>query len=490
MPKKLKIVHISSEVAPFSKTGGLADVARSLPKAIKRLGHEVVVVTPMYGQVIDKDKYDLKLIYANVKVYLNSKETIRVSYWKGYSMEDLSIYFIECKKYFSKRKTLYESGHENARWLVFDVAALKLLSLLKFEADIVNCHDWQTGLIPYYLKTDFRYSKTLRKAKTIFTIHNLIFQLGKNWWEIPAKKKDNGRKRIPHLSDPNIEYINFAKRAILSADAISTVSEQHREEIITKHYGQDLHRILKNRQNKLFGIVNGISYNAFNPMKDPGLHKNYNHRSIKRKKLNKKFLQRMFKLPEDEKIPLMGMVMRVSYQKGFNLLFDALGGIMKLNVQLVVMGGADKHYRDEVNKYIKKYPKKINAHLKFNTKDATKVYSGSDMFLMPSHMEPCGITQLIAMRYGSIPVVRHVGGLIDTVSDYNPETKKGNGFVFKEFDSREFLIAITRAVENFKSRKEWRDLAVRVMQESNSWEIPAKKYVDLYYKIIKMNGKK
>ncbi|MCK5319945.1 glycogen synthase, partial [Candidatus Parcubacteria bacterium] len=311
-----------------------------------------------------------------------------------------------------------------------------------------------------------------------------------NWWEIPAKKKDNGRKRIPHLSDPNIEYINFAKRAILSADAISTVSEQHREEIITKHYGQDLHRILKNRQNKLFGIVNGISYNAFNPMKDPGLHKNYNHRSIKRKKLNKKFLQRMFKLPEDEKIPLMGMVMRVSYQKGFNLLFDALGGIMKLNVQLVVMGGADKHYRDEVNKYIKKYPKKINAHLKFNTKDATKVYSGSDMFLMPSHMEPCGITQLIAMRYGSIPVVRHVGGLIDTVSDYNPETKKGNGFVFKEFDSREFLIAITRAVENFKSRKEWRDLAVRVMQESNSWEIPAKKYVDLYYKIIKMNGKK
>ena len=204
MPKKLKIVHISSEVAPFSKTGGLADVARSLPKAIKRLGHEVIVVTPMYGQIIDKDKYDLKLIYANVKVYLNSKETIRVSYWKGYSMEDLPIYFIECKKYFSKRKTLYGSGHENARWLVFDVSALKLLSLLKFEADIVNCHDWQTGLIPYYLKTDFRYSKTLRKAKTIFTIHNLIFQLGKNWWEIPAKQKDNGRKRIPHLSDPNI----------------------------------------------------------------------------------------------------------------------------------------------------------------------------------------------------------------------------------------------------------------------------------------------
>ena len=196
----------------------------------------------------------------------------------------------------------------------------------------------------------------------------------------------------------------------------------------------------------------------------------------------------MFKLPEDEKIPLIGMVMRVSYQKGFNLLFDALDGIMKLNVQLVIMGGADKYYKDEINKYIRKYPKKINAHLKFNIKDATKVYSGSDIFLMPSHMEPCGITQLIAMRYGSIPIVRHVGGLIDTVSDYNPETKKGNGFVFKAFDSRELLIAVTRAVENFKNRKAWRDLAVRVMQESNSWEIPAKKYITLYRKALRSNG--
>ncbi|MCK4554418.1 glycogen/starch synthase, partial [Candidatus Parcubacteria bacterium] len=208
MSKNLKIVHISSEVAPYSKTGGLADVARSLPKALKRLGHKVVVITPLYGQVINKKKYKLKLVYDNVKVYLNSKEAIRINYWQGYLMDDLPIYFIENKKYFSQRKTLYGSTHENVRFLIFDVAALKLISLLKYEADIVHCHDRQTGLIPFYLKTDFRYSKTLRKAKTIFTIHNLIFQMGKNWWEVPLNKKDYGRKRIPHISDPDIEYIN------------------------------------------------------------------------------------------------------------------------------------------------------------------------------------------------------------------------------------------------------------------------------------------
>ena len=197
--KKLKVVHIASEVAPFSKTGGLGDVARSLPKAIKRLGHEVIIVTPLYGRVIDKKERDLKLIFKDVNLRLNSQENITVNYWQGYLMDDLPVYFIECKKFFSKHKKLYGSARENARFLVFNVASLKLLSLLKFSADIIHCHDWQTGLIPYYLKTDFRYSKTLKKAKTVFTIHNLIFQFGHNWWEIPARSKDYGRKRIPHL---------------------------------------------------------------------------------------------------------------------------------------------------------------------------------------------------------------------------------------------------------------------------------------------------
>jgi len=483
--KKLKIVSIASEVAPFSKTGGLADVTRSLPKALKRLGHEVIVVTPLYGQTIDKKKYRLKLWQGHVKVYLNSREAVRINYWQGYLLKGLPVYFIENKKYFSRCKSLYGSSHENARFLIFNVAALKLISLLKYEADIVHCHDWQTGLIPYYLKTDFRYSKTLRKAKTVFTIHNLAFQLGHNWWEVPVKKKDYGHSRIPHLDNSAIERINFAKRAILSADVINTVSEQYREEIMTKKFGQDLHRILRNRQDKLFGIINGIDYKAFNPENDPGLFKNYNYRSPNLKVQNKTQLQKQFDLPVDARIPVIGMVTRIAEQKGFDLLFDTINAVTALNAQIIIMGGGDQSYVNKIKHYIKKYPRKINAYLEFNTVDATKVYAGSDMFLMPSRFEPCGVTQLIAMRYGSIPIVRHIGGLIDTVRDFNPSTKQGNGFVFKRYNSRELLVAITRAVENFKYNDVWKNLIIKVMQESNSWEIPARKYAALYRKVIR-----
>lgn len=488
MQKKLKIVHIASEIAPFSKTGGLADVARSLPKAIKRLGHGVIVVTPLYGRVINKKEHNLKLIFDNIKVYLNSKEAISVNYWRGYLMKELPVYFIENKKYFSKRKTLYGSTHENARFLIFDVAALKLISLLKYETDIVHCHDRQAGLIPFYLKTDFRYSKTLRKAKTIFTIHNLIFQMGKNWWEVPSDKKDYGRKRIPHIADPNIEYINFAKRAILSADIISTVSEQYREEIMTKKFGQDLHRILKNREDRLFGIVNGIDYNAYNPQNDPGLFKNYNYKKIHRKKLNKAYLQKKFGLAIKKEIPLFCATSRVTFQKGFELIFQILDHLLSIDLQIIIMGDGDNEYIRRLKKYQKKYPQKI-VWLPFskNQKYETLVYAGSDFFLLPSHHEPCGINQLIAMRYGCVPIVRKVGGLYDTVENFDPINKRGTGFSFDKFDSFSLFGAIIRALETKKYKNAWRDIMVRAMRESNSWEIPAKKYISLYMKAIKNN---
>ncbi len=490
MAKKLKIVSISSEVAPFSKTGGLADVARSLPKALKRLGHEVIVITPLYGQVIDKKANNLELVYEHEKIYLNSQEAVRINYWRGYLLKNLPIYFIETKKFFSQRKALYGSTHENARFLVFDVAALRLISLLKFEADIVHCHDWQTGLIPFYLKTQFRYSKTLEKAKTIFTIHNLVFQLGRNWWEVPADKKDYGHKRIPHISDPDIEYINFAKRAILSADLINTVSEQYREEIMTKRLGQDLHRILRNREDRLFGIVNGIDYNAYNPDNDPGLFKNYNHREIHRKELNKEFMQKKFGLPVNQKTPILCTTSRVTFQKGFQLIANIMEQLMRFDLQLIVIGSGDRNYIKELQKYAKKYPKKlavIPSHEK-NQKYETLIYAGSDLFLLPSHHEPCGINQLIAMRYGCIPIVRKVGGLNDTVTNFNPTMGKGTGFNFEQFDEFSLFGAIVRALEIYKIKDLWRNLVVRIMQESNSWEIPARKYVALYRKALRGDG--
>ncbi len=485
---KIKIVHIASEVAPFSKTGGLGDVSRSLPKAQSRLGHDVMIITPFYEKAIDMEKYDLKPVFKNVKIYLNSVDQVEVTYWKGYLMEDLPVYFIENKKYFSKKKKLYGSSHENARFLVFDVAALKLLSLLKFKADIVHCHDWQTGLIPFFLNNDFRYSKTLKKARTIFTIHNLVFQLGHNWWEVPLADRDYGRKRIPHLDNPSIENINFAKRAILSSDIINTVSEQYRDEIMTKRFGQDLQRILKNRSDRLFGIINGIDYNAYNPENDTSLFRNYNYEKVGGKTDNKKALQKKFGLPVDPKIPLLCATSRVTFQKGFEQIIRLLPQFLRLDAQFVFIGSGDKRYIKELLKIARKHPKKIvviPSHEE-NQKYETLVYAGSDFFLLPSVHEPCGINQLIAMRYGCIPIVREVGGLYDTVSNYNPSTGSGSGFTFKGEDDFSFYSAIIRGLENYRHLDSWKELVEKAMQESNSWEIPAKKYIKLYRKAMKL----
>lgn len=491
MAKKLKIVSIASEIAPFSKTGGLADVARSLPKAIKRLGHDIIAIAPLYGRTINKQKYGLKPIFTNVKVYLNSKETITVNYWQGYLMEGLPVYFIENNKYFSQRKSLYGSSHENARFLTFDVAALKLISLLKYEADIVHCHDWQTGLIPFYLKTDFRYSKTLSKAKTIFTIHNLAFQFGRNWWEVPPEKKDFGRSRIPHLANPDIEYVNFMKRAILSADIINTVSEQYRKEIMTKNFGQDLQRILKNREKRLFGIVNGIDYNAYNPQSDPGLFSQYTYKKIHRKKLNKVYAQKKFGLPIDQNIPLVCATSRVAYQKGIELIIKVFEKLSGLKAQFIIMGDGDKGYINQLKKIQNNFPNKL-VWLPFfkNRNHETLLYAASDFFLLPSHHEPCGLNQMIAMRYGAVPIVRKVGGLNDTVKNYAPDKQTGTGFVFENFNEDSLYDALERALAAKKNPQDFRNLMVRVMKESNSWEIPAKKYIALFEKAGRIkNGK-
>jgi len=490
MFKKLKIVHISSEVAPFSKTGGLGDVSRSLPKALSRLGHEVMIITPLYGRLIDKQEYKLRLVFSNVELWLNSEEKIKVNYWRGYLLSGLPVYFIECKKFFSKHRRIYGSPRENARFLVFNVAALKLLSLLKFSADIIHCHDWQTGLIPYYLKTDFRYSKTLKKAKTIFTIHNLIFQFGHNWWEVAPADKDYGRGKIPHLDDPRLENINFAKRAILSADFINTVSEQYREEIMTKKFGQDLNRILENRRDRLTGIVNGIDYNTYNPEKDKSIRKKYSVNNLSGKTENKVYIQELFGLPKDGSLPIFCMTSRVTFQKGFELVIKILPQLLKLDAQFIIIGAGDRSYVKVLQKSAKQFPNKLTviASHEANQQYETAVYAGADFFLLPSNHEPCGINQLIAMRYGCVPIVREVGGLYDTVENFSPQTKRGTGFTFKNDDSFDFYHAIIRALENYQHKNVWVSLVKRAMKQSNGWEIPAKKYLELYKRVISLNN--
>ncbi len=489
MSNKLNIAFVSSEVSPFSKSGGLADVSRSLSKAIRRLGHEVIGITPYYGKHIDLEKHKLKIVFANIKVYADEKESIYVNYWLGHLADGLPVYFIEYKKYFSKKFQLYGSGHENARFYLFNLAALKLISLLKFKADIIHCHDWHTGLIPYLLKTEFRDSATMEKTKTIFTIHNLVFQMGHNWWEVPADKKDDGKAKLPLTSDPDFENINFAKRAIMNADIINTVSEQYKEEIMTKEGGQDLHIILKNRANRLYGIINGIDYFTYNPETDPGLAKNYSFGKLNDRKANKEFLQKKVGLPINRYIPILCSTSRVTFQKGFELVLKILESLLRLDIQLIILGDGDKNYINELKKQTKKHPKKIAWFSYYeNPSLETLIYAGSDIFLMPSYHEPCGINQLIAMRYGCVPVVRRVGGLLDTVENFNPLKKTGNGFSFNHFDPFALFGAIIRALETHKHKDIWSSLMATAMMQSNSWEIPAKKYINLYKKALKLKN--
>ncbi len=488
MSNKLKIIHISAEVAPFSKTGGLADVARSLPKALKRLGHDISIITPLYGKKISKDKWKLKQIYKDIEIFLNSKESVKVNFWQGELMEGLPVYFIENREYFSKSKNMYGFSDENARFLVFSVAALKLIALFKTKPDIIHCHDWQTGLIPFYFKTNFLYSKNLKKVKTVFTIHNLIFQLGHNWWEIPLERRDYGRSRLPHLSDKRIEDINFAKRAILSADIINTVSEQYRSEIMTKRFGQDLHRILKNREKRLYGIINGIDYNAYNPENDPGLIYPYSHKNpsqiMENRRKNKLEIQKKLNLNENTKIPVLCTTSRLTFQKGFDLILKAIDSLLKHDLQIIIMGDGSKDYVNPLKKLMRKFPKKF-IWLAFNQEIETSVYAASDIFILPSNHEPCGINQLIAMRYGSIPVVREVGGLYDTVKNFSPSSGRGLGFTFKSDELLDFYGALIRALETHRYPLIWEQLVIKAMMQSNSWEIPAKKYINLYRQVLR-----
>jgi starch synthase len=494
MKKKLKIAVVAAEVAPFSKTGGLADVTGSLPKIFWEMKNEVVVITPFYGKIIDPKKHNLTLIEKNFVIPLGNKQKTRVSLWRSEVEKNLFIYFLEYKKYFSGKQTIYGSTHENARFAFFDFAALEILKKINFQPDIIHCHDWHAGLIPYLLKKDPAYTKDqfFANTATVFTIHNLAFQMGGNWWSLPPEKRDAGVGDLPKIHSKIMEKINFAKRAILFSDALNTVSEKYAEELLTPEFGQGLEKNLQHRKKDFFGIINGIDYSVFNPTIDKNILVNYDWNSLHLKKKNKLYLQKKLKLEENLAIPLIGLASRLAEQKGYNLVIECLDTLLELPLQIVIIasGGKEaKEYSDTFKKTAKKYPKKFAFLTPYTEEGASKVYAGSDMLLMPSRFEPCGLSPLISLRYGSIPIVHETGGLAETITDFDPKTGRGNGFVFEDYTREEFLVALVRALENFKYEKIWEHLVWQAMKQSFSWELPAEKYIALFKKALRNRRK-
>lgn len=484
--KKLKIAHITAEVSPYSKVGGLGDVGYALPKAIHRLGHEVIVISPYYGKVRTKN-IKKESIEPGINIEIDGKE-YPLSFRKHVTPENFIIYFIVNEELYGSSQTVYRRTDDEAlRWIFFDQAALELLKLIGFEADVIHAHDWHSGLVANYLKIKYKMEKIFEKTATIYTIHNLFHQGTFRWQDLPEKKTDKGTG-WPPVQNNYRKYINFTKRGILFSDVISTVSERYAKEIMTPKFGARLDPFLKRRKKRVYGIINGIDYEVVNPAFDKNIYLNYDFNSLDKKRKNKTELQKEVGLTIKKDTPLLGVVNRLTEQKGFKLIMEAMPTLLKMKLQIVIVGSGNKDYIKFFRMVARKHRDKVGVYSPFTEKMASRVYAGSDLYLMPSRWEPCGISQLISLRYGSIPIVHSVGGLHDTVTEFDPVKQTGNGFKFSSYHTDEFLVAIAQAMESYKYKDSWIQLMYRAMKQSFSWDLPAKKYVELYK--IAMNIKK
>lgn len=480
--KKLNILFVSAEMTPFAKTGGLADVAGSLPKALAELGHDVRVVMPKYRLI----KGDFEYV-ADFPVQLDQTvdtciiRKTELPYKLNGRKKGLKVYFTDSYKLFD-RDGIYGHMDDAERFVFFCKAVLGMLPKIGFKPDVIHCNDWHTGPICLLLKEQYRNDKRYTGISTLYTIHNLEYQ-------------GHFSSHIVNLLNCSYDVFdsekaefygmfNFMKTGLVYSDAISTVSKVYSEEIKTPQYGERLEGLLQKRSSDLYGILNGLDYNEFDPETDKLIEKNYNADNTGDKKFNKTALQREMGLPCRD-VPVFGLVSRLSGQKGLNLIIDRIDEMLSKDIQFILLGTGDDYYHDQFRMIAQRYPDKISAHLGFHSQLSQKIYAGSDMFLMPSRFEPCGLGQLISLRYGTIPVVRATGGLAETIIDYNGDNEKGNGFTFSNFSADEMMDAINRAIKVYtECPEEWNKLVVRAMKQDFSWNASAQKYEELYMHII------
>ncbi len=486
----LRVLFLSAEVTPFAKTGGLADVAGSLPRALHSIGHDIKVVMPRYGR-IDLQKFGLKEAVHSLEVPIDDRsEACRILQGSlGTGENKVPIYFVDNPRLYD-RDGIYMYPDDAERFLYFSRAAIELAKALGWSPDIIHSNDWHTALVPNWLKTLYKDDEFFAGTATVYTIHNLAYQgiFGHRVLEI-AGLAEYGFVYHPDLGALN-EVIDFMARGILFADVITTVSKKYAEEILTPEYGEKLDPILRDRKDRLFGILNGIDMETLNPATDPYLYTNYDSRSLGKKVENKLALQKHLGLPERPDVPLLGIISRLTDQKGFDLLAQIADPLFSFNdIQFVLLGTGEERYHHLFQQVAQRYPRQVSANFTFNTPLAQRIYAGSDMFLMPSKFEPCGLGQMIAMRYGSLPVVRETGGLADTVENYDPVTHSGHGFTFKQYDAMALYTALVRAVETYQYPRTWQTLVRRGMRKDFSWGRSAKEYVKVYRAALRFRRK-
>jgi len=480
----LKVLYVASEAVPFIKTGGLADVAGSLPKALKKQGVDVRVVMPKYGKIaqeyLDKMEhiYDGEFTVSWRTKFLGIDKLV---------LDGVTFYFIDNQEYFY-RDGFYGYGDDAERFAFFSRAVLEILPQENFWPDVIHTNDWHTALVNVYLRLDHIGDERYEKIKTVFTIHNLKYQgvfpkdvmgdvLGLDW---------------QYFNNGDLEYydaVNFMKGAIIYADNVTTVSRTYAQEIQYEFFGEGLDGLLRRRAGDLHGIVNGLDTELYNPATDKYLTEpfmKYDATNVTEKKIdNKAALQRMLDLPVERQTPLVAMVTRLVEPKGLDLVVRILDELLEHeDMQFVLLGVGDRVYEDWFRGLAWRHPTKVSSNIYFSDEMAQRIYAGASIFLMPSAYEPCGIGQLIAMRYGTIPVARATGGLVDTIIPYNKSTQEGNGFLFPDYNAHDMMYTLKKALTLFRDFNSWKALMQNAMNTDYSWARSAKEYKALYERLI------
>jgi len=438
----LKILMVGAEVSPYANVGGFSRVMAYLSRALRHLGHDVRLFMPKFG-LIDEEKYPMEMVREGLKVPTGQGEEpthLICNVKKGQIAGAAPVYFLENMEYYEKRANVYGYSDDPLRWALLSRGALEFLKHSSWTPDVIHANDWHTGAVANYLQKSYGHNKKLSSIATVFTIHNLQFQGNFDHHNIPELDLDDGRAQIASFFSERLKKQNFMRRAILYSDVVNTVSETYSREILTPEYGEGLDRLLLEVRSKLSGIVNG---------------------------------------------PIFAYVGRLDAQKGLDLVGEVLLPFLKdFDAQFVEVGGGDGKYIEILKKLKEKFPHQVGIHPMSNFTLPRLVFAGSDILLLPSKFEPCGIVQLEAMRYGAIPIVRATGGLADTVEDFDPQTGRGTGFVFKNFDRWAFFAQVVRAFETFRHKKTWRKLQQNAMRKDFSWENSARAYTKLYERAI------
>lgn len=491
MKKRLKVLFVSAEVAPFVTVGGLSQVSYFLPKALYKKGVDIKVFLPKYG-TIDEKRFPLKMVYEGLKVPTGDGENLicNVKSFKASKWEP-QVFFLENVEYYEKRANVYGYKDEHIRFALLSRGVLEFLRQKKgWSPDIIHANDWHTGFLINDLATRYKNFSRFKKIATVLTIHNLRSQGLFDYRFASPLDFDDGKGKLLPFFDPGFKKQNGLKRGIIYADLVNTVSETYSREVMTPEFGEGLDELLREVRTKVFGVLNGLDYDEFNPATDKIIKENFSVKNLDQRLANKIDLQREFNLPQNGEIPLVSFCSRFDSQKGVDLMLEILPKLLgELDFQFIALGGGSARFRDFFSELKKQFPQKVGVYLRSDWTLPRKIFAGTDILLLPSKFEPGGVVVIEGLRYGAVPLVRKTGGLSDIVEEFNPEKNTGTGFTFEKYDPFILGITLVRALEIYKFGRLWRGLIRRSMLKDFSWGKVAEGYLDLYQRTIEFRKK-